>query len=239
MNCDEMLPLLDGYLDGELDLALSLETERHIAACAACAAALESRRQLSSLLRTTAPYYTAPAKLRARLRAKERPLPVPRLALAFASAFLILFLGWAVLQSLRPSGSDLIAREVEASHVRSLLANHLTDVTSTDQHTVKPWFSGKLDYSPPVRDLATQGFPLVGGRLDYLDRRPIAALVYRHRQHTINVFVWPGAKPDGPMTSTTQDGFNLVRWSQGGMQSWAISDLNPAELQQFARLLRQ
>jgi anti-sigma factor RsiW len=119
------------------------------------------------------------------------------------------------------------------------MLNHLTDVPSTDQHTVKPWFSGKLDYSPPVRDLAARGFTLTGGRLDYLNGRTVAALVYQRRQHTINLFVWPVEARDRNPAVSSRQGFHLVTWRKGGMEYWAISDLNEAELLEFARALSE
>jgi anti-sigma factor RsiW len=133
----------------------------------------------------------------------------------------------------------MLAHEVLAGHLRSLMPGHLMDVASTDQHTVKPWFNGRVDFSPPVSDFAAAGFRLAGGRLDYLDGRTVAALVYRRRKHIVNVFVWPAAESgESTIDSTAMDGFNLMHWRRGGMNVWLVSDLNPAELRDLARLLR-
>jgi anti-sigma factor RsiW len=147
---------------------------------------------------------------------------------------------WTVAAiSSRQSPDDVLAQEVVASHVRSLMANHLTDVPSSDRHTVKPWFDGKLDYAPPVKDLSELGFRLIGGRLEYLAGKPVAALVYQHRNHFVNLYVWPANRQlETEVSITEKQGFSLFHWTSGGMTYWAISDLNDTELREFAQLFR-
>lgn len=162
--------------------------------------------------------------------------------LAVAAAVLLMFtVTWRVVPGLSGGGnSDLLTEEIVSSHIRSLQPDHLFDVKSTDQHTVKPWFNGKLDFSPPVRDLAEDGYPLVGGRLDYVDHRAVAALVYQRRQHLINVFVWPERKGSGePQRMKSVQGYNMIAWEANGMYHCAVSDLNSGELEQFTELLRK
>lgn len=159
------------------------------------------------------------------------------MAAPLAAAALVVLLLIPVIRG--PSSDELLTQEVVASHIRSLMADHLADVPSTDEHTVKPWFNGKLDFSPPVSDLAKQGFPLVGGRLDYLNNRPVAALVYKHDRHVINVFVWPSDRDtevSGPIK--TQQGYHVIRWASAGVNFWVVSDLEETQLAQFADLLK-
>ncbi|MCX7165794.1 MAG: anti-sigma factor [Rhodocyclales bacterium] len=210
-------------------------------------------RGLGDRIRKNADYFDAPQGLRDRVdllltpaRSKPAPGGVGRwlewqrwwgMGAAFAMGVL-LSVAVSSLHVLPESGDPLVGQVVD-SHVRSLMVAHLSDVASSDQHTVKPWLSRQLDFSPPVRDLTADGFPLVGGRMDYIDHRAVAALVYQRQAHTINVFVWPlGGKSSGPSASTARQGFNIKSWDMDGMQFWAVSDLQSIELERFALLLR-
>jgi anti-sigma factor RsiW len=245
MSCQEARQFIDAYVDRELDLVRSLELERHLEDCAECRALCDQVEALQSTVRTESPYFVAPQGLEKRIRSQLR-IPYQaqsktvrttglgwRLsAVAAGIVGLVIFSAMFVTMLRRPAG-DTIAEQVVSSHIRSLMENHLTDVPSSDQHTVKPWFNGKLDFSPPVNDFKAEGFPLTGGRLDYLDGRPVAALLYRRRQHIINVFVWPSSHSDSGPQMFTSKGYNLAHWTQSGMTYWAVSDLNSRELNEF------
>jgi len=243
--------LLPAYFDGELDLVRNIEFEEHLKTCRLCAQQLTELQAMRSSLQSANLYERAPESLRSRIRAalppEARPQPISMLRrralewLAVAAAILIaVILGAKVLSNIGGGEQNLIAEEIVASHIRSMQPGHLYDVESTDQHTVKPWFDGKLDFAPPVINLADQGFPLIGGRLDYVGHRDVAALVYQRQKHFINVFVWP---EDSKVAKTpevqTIQGYNLVFWSHNGMYFCAASDLNLAELRQFAQLLQR
>ncbi|HLX71437.1 MAG TPA: anti-sigma factor [Verrucomicrobiae bacterium] len=240
-----MNPLLHAYVDGELDLMRSLDVEGHLKTCAACTAARRSLQSLHSTLRHSDLSYSAPVSLRNRILAEVSNKPGEtrtRKSAPWLWQWLAVgALGFAALTvMLRPGGTsnqDRLADEAISSHVRSLMPGHLTDVVSSDQHTVKPWFNGKIDFAPTVKDFATNGFPLIGGRLDYLNDHPVAALIYKRNQHTINVFVWPAAHIESGIIQTR--GYNVINEDVNGLQYSIVSDLNRNELSDFARLLQQ
>jgi anti-sigma factor RsiW len=237
--------LLHGYVDGELDLMRHLDIEQHLAGCPDCARACKQLQVLQAALRGKSFHFAPPPGLRRRiessLRDQDNSLPGrhvwPWFALA-ASVALIVFSTWSLIRVWPFAEDDRLAQEVVSSHVRSLMIDHLYDVKSSDRHTVKPWFHGKIDFAPVVVDLAAEDFPLSGGRLDYVDNRPVAILVYHRRQHVINLLILPFAHvgTDEPR-SLTRQGYNLLHWSRGGMTYWAVSDLNAAELRTFADLV--
>jgi len=246
MNCQQAKPLIEPYADGELEAGAILELEQHLQSCSKCGLAWRNLQNLKKALKQDALCFTAPAELRRRIKA-ELPSPakgVPQrpswnwnwlttLMSGAAAACLALLLAVTLT---RPSSEQPLTQEIVSSHVRSLMANHMLDVVSTDQHTVKPWFNGKLDFSPPVKNLAEQGFPLTGGRLDYLGGRSVAALVFQRHKHIINLFIWPDKEKNSkPSLSASAQGYHVLYWSDGGMTFRAVSDLNEKELMEFAR----
>ena len=248
MTCDEATNLLDAWHDGELDAPRSAALERHLEECAGCAALSEARSALSEVLVERATRYSAPASLRKMVEAQvtrppavrpPRVMPWRGFAMA-ASVALFVVLGWNAWQLQNAAPASNLENEVVGDHIRSLMANHLEDVASTDRHTVKPWFMGKLDYSPPVTDLASDGFKLIGGRLDYAGGEPVSALVYQRGAHIINVFIWPTRDGDEALPQprwSNDHGYHVANWSNAGMTYWAVSDVDPSELTRLVNLL--
>ena len=243
MNCTQTRELIGAHLDGELDVMASLEFKRHVECCTACALAAERVEAVRSAV-SVAPYYRAPDRLGLQIRAAMgreagaqtggigrfvRPLAVA------AALVLVATLSWRVARSTGPSGG--LERELVAAHVRSLQADHLLDVPSSNQHTVKPWFNGKIDFAPDVRDLADAGFPLQGGRLDYVNGHVAAVLVYRHKLHVINCFVWP-AEGGASERATSVQGYRLLRFTDRGLMYWVVSDASAETLEEFGRAVR-
>lgn len=255
-TCAEMRLLVQADVDGELTPAEAARVGEHLQACPECAALPAQLTALSARMRQEVSYHAAPESLREAIRAQiatmATPEPEParrpsrplwpaisswlwrKTTVSFGAGFALA--GCLVLALVLPPGGGL-PDEIVSDHIRALQPGHLMDVASTDQHTVKPWFDGRLDFAPPVKDLKEAGFPLVGGRLDYLAGRPVAVLVYQRRQHIINVFIWPERGHPAPL-STSRSGYNVMRWNQNEMAFWAVSDLGANELAEFARDLQ-
>ena len=240
---------LDAYLDGELAMPDAGELEAHLRVCAECSRVEQRRRRLSAALREQLPRHQVPDTLRARVRAGvrgessrvARRRGMPWRLLPVAASLTVVAVGSWQLALTRGRG-EALADQVLASHVRSLMAGHLADVPSSDQHTVKPWFNGKLDFSPPVYDFAGRGFPLLGGRLDYVGGQPVAALVYGRRQHMINVFLWPvgrGRSTGSGEGAFTRQGYHVLHWTTPEYNYWVASDLGLPELRDFVGLVQR
>lgn len=247
MNCEDIRLLLHAYLDDELGAVEGLAVARHVAECDHCTQRLRAYTRLRVGLHEATLYRSAPATLRARIEAQvPRTAAVPRsprrgwsMALAALAALLVIvaaFAGWQTWQLRRQAGNALLAEAV-SDHVRSLLPGHLIDVRTSNEHTVKPWFDGRVDFSPQVKDLSAQGFELVGGRLDVLDGRQVAALVYQRHLHSINLFQWPdsGATPS-PLQ--TRDGYHVLEWNEAGLHFVAVSSVAEKDLRAFERDFR-
>jgi anti-sigma factor RsiW len=241
MNCEEASVLLHALVDGELDAGNARDVELHIAKCPECAAQLIEIHVLRKAMVPDSLRYAAPASLRSRIEGK---LPAPRAkqtsrravlkGLSIGASATALAASGALVMVMRAGDERRVLSEVVSAHLRSLQADHLTDVLSSDQHTVKPWFNGKLDVAPPVVDLTSLGFTLLGGRLDYVDAKPAAAIVYRRRVHIINLFCAPS--PGAVRRAATMEslhGFNVRSWTENGLSLWAVSDINAEELTEF------
>jgi mycothiol system anti-sigma-R factor len=249
VSCEQARALVHGYLDGELDAARAAEFERHLEKCPECVTALEEQEALRSTLQRAALYEIAPAELRRKVAAATRgpqrtavaPLGEMWKLLAVAAALLLMvYAGWRLTPGLRGNEQSVMAAEVVDAHLRALEPGHLTDVISTDQHTVKPWFAGKIDFAPAVQDFSGDGFPLQGGRLDVVHGRTVAALVYGRRKHVISVFVWPAGsagEANAEARAGSQQGYQWLSWQKDGMEYWAVSDVAAADLDQLRQLI--
>jgi anti-sigma factor RsiW len=240
MTCDEAEILVHALIDGELDAGHAREVETHIATCPRCTAELAAVSEMHKAIASADLRYRAPPALRRRIEASlpQARAPSRRAVLrgfAMGSAVSAIAATGLVAIVLRSDDEARITSEIVSAHLRSLQAGHLTDVVSTDQHTVKPWFNGRLDVAPPVIDLTALGFTLIGGRLDYIDARPVGAIVYRRRLHIINLFVAQTASTETRAARTeTFQGFNVRSWSEGGLHYWAVSDIAADELAEFS-----
>ncbi|HET7106784.1 MAG TPA: anti-sigma factor [Candidatus Acidoferrum sp.] len=249
MPCDQSQNQLHGYLDGELDAVSAANFERHLENCADCKQSLAEEEALHQTIQKANLYERAPETLRMSLLGNAqklpavRPFPAARVStwrwLAVAAGLLFAaFIGWRQVQLSRgPSDAQLMAASLVDAHLRSLQPGHLTDVESTDQHTVKPWFDGRVDFAPPVHDFITDGFPLLGGRLDVAGGRTVAALVYGRRKHIINVFV-EKAQGESYWNGTGEArGYHWLAWEQNGFSFCAVSDVAPPDLAQLRELI--
>jgi anti-sigma factor RsiW len=248
MHCDEAQQLISASIDGEVSNASAHELREHMAACAACASVQTDFRRLSQQLKS-AGREILPARLESRVRlaltkAAGEPgvnalggRPWLRQLAAMAAVCLIAVFG-TFIATRYFDGEARIERDVLSAHLRSLLQDRPIQVASGDPHSVKPWFNGRVEFSPEVKDPSAEGFPLVGARLDYIDGRRVAVLVYKRRDHVVNVFVWPSNNPNQvPPRLASVNGINLLTWRQNGLTYWATSDLNGSELQQLRALL--
>ena len=249
MSCERLRDSLDAYLDRELNVLTAVDFEDHLKACDGCRALFERHRDWQARIKVQLSYFHAPPSLEDKIRRRLGPLPRVESkwnkggwrAWAIAASLLIVLGSGTVFfrGPARPSGAQLIADEVVSSHIRSLMANHLVDVPSSDQHTVTPWFNGKLDFAPAVKDLSSEGLSLLGGRLDYIDERAVAALVYKRRQHPINLFLWPSSDTDSKPSLMTMRGYHIVHNTHAHLAYWVVSDLNADELKQLLQDLEK
>lgn len=248
MQCLECRELIATFIDDELDPVWAARVSAHLAECRGCQSVRDQAVELRATVKAGASRFDLPTNLERRVRSAIATAAGSRrgklgalwtgvnvFASIVCGAF---FVSGLMLYRAVPSDSERLAAEITTSHTRSLIAGHLTDVASSDQHTVKPWLAGRVPYSPPVVNLAEQGFPLAGARLDYVAGQTVAVLVYRRREHLINLYVWPDKSgPHGSAGRASHRGYQQVQWVQSGMRYWASSDLNPNELDDFRNLL--
>jgi len=240
--CVDQEMLLGGLIDGELDAANTAIVEAHVARCEGCREELDRLQAVRNLMRSDGVRHAAPDTLARKIAVMPELTPkaanenrvlrwlAPGAVGAIAASL-------AMVSFVTPATTAAVDQELVSSHVRSLQPGHLTDVQTTNQHIVKPWFNGRIDFAPPVPELAAQGFPLVGGRLDSIDGKTVPAIVYKRRLHTVNLFVWP-TKESGDR-AFVKEGFAVREWSSNGLRFAAVSDIPPSELAQFQALFEQ
>ena len=260
MYCNENEKLIQRYFDGELDVTLCLQLEEHLAICKSCSQSLANLRSLHQTFSSETLYYSAPPSLEIRLsqiakqggveendkkrggatvwltalRSLLRPaFSLPMIAIVILASLLF----WRWNPGVSPS-TNLLAQEALDNHLRALATNHLVDVTSSNQHTVKPWFAGKLDFTPPVENFEGQGFLLLGGNLEYLNGRSVAGLTYKHLKHLIHLSIWTTSKANSGSLRETRQGFHLNHWVQNRMEFWLVSDMNATDLEGFGSIYR-
>jgi anti-sigma factor RsiW len=249
VTCEQARSLLSAYFDRELDIAQSLDIEGHVRDCPRCTAALQRHEALHASFNAASLAFVPPAGLEGRVRQALRREVRPQAssirsqwhwAAVPLAAMLAAALAWSVaIHRGGSSGEDQVLAELVSSHVRSLMVDHLVDVATSDQHTVRPWFNGKVDFAPPVTDFTASGFPLIGGRVDYIAGRPVAVVVYGRRKHVVNVFIWPSGSAEGEsLRNLTFQGYHLLRWSKSGLTFWAVSDVSSTDLESLARLFQ-
>jgi anti-sigma factor RsiW len=248
MNCRDAEPLLHARLDHELDVAGAMTVDQHLSECRTCAAQYAALRNLREEIAAARPAYALPPRLERKLAsrftsgetwfARLWSTPWQRGAAIMGAAACIALLV-LVLPAMRTGGNNAIAAEILDGHLRALQPGHLFDVQSSDQHTVKPWFQGKTDFSPPVPDLTNDGFVLVGGRLDIIHQQPAAAIVYKRRQHVVSLYVLPSPEADAAPALQDLSGYHLLHWTHNKMSYWAVSDVASADLRDFGSLIDQ
>jgi anti-sigma factor (TIGR02949 family) len=248
MNCEEARKSLDAYVDGELELSLQLGIEMHLEECASCQDAAGRISKCGAIVRTNMQTYKAPPDLKGKIRTALRNEDEPHFKwlakrgrrLAYAALLLVLScaLAWSWFSRFPDKDKGLVAEAI-SNHSRSLMVSHLVDFASGDQHMVRPWFNGKLDYSPPVPDLTQTGYTLVGGRVDILEQRSVAAIVYQHGKQVINLFIWPAADRRIEMEVQSERGYHFCGWNKGRLNFFCISEISAAEVETFEDEVRE
>ncbi len=248
MDCEVIAKNLEAYVDGELTLSDRRDLEEHLDDCDACTSRLDNMRALQKLIRS-ADHRNAPATLKRNIQKQMKDYTgednkstgwLGWIGIAGGSLALGSLTTWIIMTFMLATSLPLqLVDEIISSHVQSLMVDHVTDVMSTDKHTIKPWFNGRIDYSPNIRNLESNGFELVGGRLDYIQGKAVSALVYKRREHIINFFVLNNTTDRSQLALNTiqRQGYNLIHWSSGRLDYWVISDLNEKELTEFTRLM--